>query len=291
MNIRANKACVWCGVGFVALFLVGFWIIGNFVPPPSPSWDAARLTEFYLANSTRIRAGMIISAFAAILIVPWAAAINVQLKRIEGPQAVWGPCQLIGAGMSTLVFEYILFFWVAATFRVDRPAEIVQTMNDMGWIPFVGIPGTAMLQAIAIGVAILSDSRTAPILPRWAGYTNLWCALLFVPGAVNVFFKSGPLAWNGIISWYMVLVVFCVWFVVNTVVVLKALNLQAADESAAGPVAGSVDSRPQEVAELRAEVAALRADLTRLGRLPVPAVPAVPEVPAAREVAAAREVL
>jgi hypothetical protein len=265
MNIRANKACVWCGVGFVVLFLAGFWVIGNFVPPPSPSWDAERLAGFYLANSTRIRIGMIISAFAAILIVPWAAAINVQLKRIEGPQAVWGPSQLIGAGMSTLVFEYILFFWVAATFRADRPAEIVQTMNDMGWIPFVGIPGTAMLQAIAIGVAILSDGRpdhrAAPILPRWAGYANLWCALLFVPGAVNVFFKSGPLAWNGIISWYMVLVVFCVWFVVNTVVVLKALNRQAADEAAGAEAAPS-----EELEALRAEVAAMRADLARLDR-------------------------
>jgi hypothetical protein len=261
MNIRANKACVWCGVGFVVLFLLAFWIIGNFVPPPSPSWGAARLTEFYLANSTRIRVGMIISAVAAILIVPWAAAINVQLRRIEGPQAVWGPSQLIGAGMSTLVFEYILFFWVAATFRVDRPAEIVQTMNDMGWIPFVGLAGTAMLQAIAIGVAILSDDRTAPVLPRWVGYANLWCALLFTPGAVNVFFKDGPLAWNGIISWYMVLVVFCIWFIVNTVAVLEALNLQAATERTA-----KADAPPDELSALKAEVAAMRAELARLDR-------------------------
>lgn len=273
MNIRANKACVWCGVGFVVLFLLAFWIIGNFVPPPSPSWDAQRLTEFYLANSTRIRVGMIISAFAAILIVPWAAAINVQLRRIEGPQAVWGPSQLIGAGMSTLVFEYILFFWVAATFRADRPAEIVQTMNDMGWIPFVGLAGTAMLQAIAIGIAVLADDRTAPILPRWSGYANLWCALLFTPGAVNVFFKSGPLAWNGIISWYMVLVVFCVWFVVNTVVVLKALNLQAAGDAPADRGASVTGGSPavgggpaDELATLRAEVDAMRAELDRLDR-------------------------
>jgi hypothetical protein len=263
VNLRANKACIRCGPVFVVLFLLGFWVVGDFVPPPSPAWDAQRTAEFFLEEATRIRIGMILSAFAAILIVPWAAAINVQLRRIEGAQSVWGPSQLIGAGMSTLVFEYILFFWVAATFRVERPAAVIQTMNDMGWIPFVGLAGTAMLQAVAIGVAVLADDRAAPILPRWAGYANLWCAVLFVPGAVNVFFKTGPLAWNGIISWYLVLVVFCIWFLVNTVVVLNALAVQ---ERGPAEVSISAAEIAGEVRALKAQVAAVRADLARLNR-------------------------
>jgi cell division protein FtsB len=59
----------------------------------------------------------------------------------------------------------------------------------------------------------------------------------------------------------MVLVVFCIWFVVNIVVVLKALSLQQAAESTATGGA-PVD----ELATLRAEVAAMRADLARLDR-------------------------
>lgn len=261
MNIRANKACIWCGPAFVLLFLLGFWVIGGFVPPPSPAWDAERMAGFILGSANRVRIGMIICAFAAILIVPWAAAIGVQLNRIEGRWAVWGPSQLIGAGMSTLVFEYILFFWVAATFRADRPAVIIQTIIDMGWIPFTGLAGTAILQAVAIGIAILSDGGAAPILPRWAGYTNLWCAVLFCGGAVNVFFKRGPLAWNGLIAWYIVLVVFCVWFVVNTYVVLRALSV--ADRTAA---ALDSENATDEVAQLKADVAAIRAELARLDR-------------------------
>jgi hypothetical protein len=263
MNLTANKACAWSGVGFVFLFLLGFWVIGGFVPPPSPASSADQIAALYRNHRIEIRIGMLISAFAAILIVPWAASISTQLRRIEGPDAVWAPMQLVAAGLSTLVFEYILFFWIAATFRAERSDDAIQMMNDMGWIPFVGLAGTAMLQAVAIGVAILADKRPTPILPRWAGYTNLWCAMLFAPGAVNVFFKHGPLAWNGVISWYMVLTVFCIWFVVNTVVIIQAINVQQQEVPREFGESG-VGSMPGEFAALRAEVAALREQLDRI---------------------------
>jgi hypothetical protein len=260
VNLGANRACAWSGVGFVVLFLLGFWVIGGFVPPPSPALSAHQIAALFRENRTEIRIGMLISAFAAILIVPWAASISTQLRRIEGDNAVWASMQLVAAGLSTLVFEYILFFWIAATFRGERPAAIVQTMNDMAWIPYVGLAGTAMLQAVAVGIAILADKRPAPILPRWAGYANLWCAFLFCPGALNVFFKHGPLAWNGLISWYMVLTVFCIWFVINTVVVLRAIALQEHPTTSLAEVAAS----PDQLSDLRAEVASLRDQLTQV---------------------------
>jgi hypothetical protein len=39
----------------------------------------------------------------------------------------------------------------------------------------------------------------------------LWCALLFCPGGTIVFFKSGPMAWNGVIAWWVVIVAFATW--------------------------------------------------------------------------------
>lgn len=259
MNLKANKACAWSGAAFVLLFLVGFWVIAGFNPPPSPSDSAEEIAQLFRDDSTQIRIGLILTAFAAVLIVPWAAAINTQLRRIEGPNAVWGPTQLIAAGLSVLVFEYLLFFWIAATFREERPAEILQTINDMAWIPFDGLAATAILQAVAIGIAILADKRPEPILPRWVGYANLWCALLFTPGSLNVFFKDGPLAWNGAISWYTELTVFCIWFVINTVVILKAISHQQQEPDAIDLPAGAAT-----VEVLWAEVSALRHEVNEL---------------------------
>ena len=226
MNLRANRACVWCGVAFVAVFTVGFWGIAGFVPPPDPSAGTQEIAAMFRDDATSIRVGMLLTALAAILIIPWAAAVSTQLRRIEGPNEVWASIQFGTAAIGALLFELLVFLWLVATFRGDRNPEIVQTLNDMGWITIVGLIWTAALEAIVIGLAILGDKREKPILPRWAGYVNLWCATLFLPGQVNVFFKDGPFAWNGLISWYLPLTVFCVWFVVNLYVVLRAIGEQ-----------------------------------------------------------------
>lgn len=74
------------------------------------------------------------------------------------------------------------------------------------------------------------------MFPRWLGYLNFWCAFLFMPGGLVVFFKDGPFAWNGIIAWWLLLVAFGVWVVSMVVMVLKALAVQEREE-AATPVA------------------------------------------------------
>lgn len=259
MNLRANRACAWCGVGFVVIFTIGFWGVAGFVPPPSPSDDAEKIAGLFRDDATSIRVGMLLTALAAILIIPWAAAISTQLRRIEGPDEVWASIQFGTAAIGALLFELLVFGWLVATFRSERAPEIVQTLNDLGWITIVGLIWTATLQAAVIGVAILGDKRRTPIFPRWAGYANLWCATLFLPGQINVFFKDGPFAWNGLISWYLPLTVFCAWFFINLYVVLRAIKLQEENETAA------TDSEAFAVmdnAALTAEVAALRAEFT-----------------------------
>ena len=72
--------------------------------------------------------------------------------------------------------------------------------------------------------AILADKHEKPTFPRWAGYMSLWAGVLMVAPGLNVFFTDGPLAWNGAISWWVLLVIFFVWLITLTYVVLQAIN-------------------------------------------------------------------
>ncbi len=261
MNLTANKVCAWSGVAFVVMLLLGFWVIAGFIPPHSPQKDAGQIAAIFSADPNRIRIGLILTAFGAALIVPWAAAISVQMRRMEGPQAVLAICQISLAALLVLTFEFPVFFWLTATFRADRSAESVQLLNDLAWLPFVGLTAMTVLQAAVIGIAILGDVAPTPVFPRWAGYLNLWCALLFVPGAFNVFFKSGPLAWNGLIAFYLPVVVFCIWFIVNTFLVLKAIGQQER-AIAEAPAELTPPSGALTIEALAAEVAALRKELS-----------------------------
>jgi hypothetical protein len=44
------------------------------------------------------------------------------------------------------------------------------------------------------------------------------------PASLDVFFTNGPLAWNGAIAWWVLLVAFFVWLIGLTVVTFQAIS-------------------------------------------------------------------
>jgi hypothetical protein len=104
----------------------------------------------------------------------------------------------------------------AASFRVDEQSpDITRILNDLGWLFFVGVPSTLLVQIAVIGVAALIDNRDTPIFPRWYGYYSLWTALLLAPAGVVVLFKRGPFAWNGLFTFWLAVCAFCVRMVIT----------------------------------------------------------------------------
>src|SRR5262245_13486732 len=96
----AHRLCAWSGLLLTVLFLIGFWIIAGFVPPPDPASGPEEIARRFSDDADRIRVGMIISSLAAMLLIPWAAAIRTQLRRIEGPNDLWAPIQFVSAALS-----------------------------------------------------------------------------------------------------------------------------------------------------------------------------------------------
>lgn len=232
MNRTVHKCCAWSGTLCLVLMAIGFVLIAGFVPTRGPNHTAVETAQFFIDNRTRIRWGMILSMFSASLLMTYSVSMATHMRRIEGRFPALAMIQFGLGAVFVLEFIYLMFFWQTATFRVDRAPELVQLLDDMAWIPFVGLTSTAVLQVGCFGIAILLDRRERPIFPRWLGYYNLWVALMFTPGTFNVFFQTGPLAWNGIIAWYMPLAVFATWMIVNPIFLSKAVDTMPDDEAA-----------------------------------------------------------
>ena len=62
----------------------------------------------------------------------------------------------------------------------------------------------SVLQCVAIGIAILCDRRTQPLLPKWFAWCTFLTAACYVPLSLMPFFRTGPVAWNGIVSFWVV---------------------------------------------------------------------------------------
>jgi hypothetical protein len=254
MNPRVERLCIWSGVPMFVLFFVGFAVFARFMPPPSPSAGAQQIADMYHANTTGIRIGLIFVCLGAALLGLFYGAVCVQMKRIEGRQSPLTYAQLMLAACLIVEFIFPLFILQGAIYRPERSIDTVLAMSDTAWLMFVGVVTTGCLQFVVLAIAIPIDKREQPIFPRWLGYLNVWAALSFCVGNAIFFVKGGPLAWNGLLSWWVVISAYGIWIVATQVMLLKAVSRQEREEA---DVDDELDVA-RRFESLEAEVAALR---------------------------------
>jgi hypothetical protein len=217
----------------MAVTLLSAFLVMGFLPPPDPRMSGEDIVAMFVEDQSRIQVGGIVMIFGSALLFPWISVISVQLRRIEGQYAPMATTQLASGALGAFLFLTPMIMIQALAFKPERlDPQVAETCYYFAWLFFCGTPIFAIIQNLAITVAILQDPSPAPVLPRWAGYFNVWAALLFAPGIACYFFDSGPFAWRGVFVWWIPLTVFGIWFVVMTTVLLKAIDTQAAAEKA-----------------------------------------------------------
>jgi hypothetical protein len=234
------------------LFLAG-GIISGYLAPSHPSASAAQTARHYAEHSNSIRVGLLLWLFSGGLWLVWSGVLAAQMLRIRGA----GPLaciQVAGAACSAMAICIPPYFWLTAAYRPRTP-EIQQTLHDMGWLPFDGSIMTVIWQNIAIGVAVLIDRRETPIFPRWYAYLSFWSAVLYLPACLDVFFKHGPFAWNGVLAWYLVMAALGVWLVCTFFVLLGAIRHQESEETLMAASQPSDDLFAQRLAALEERLA------------------------------------
>jgi hypothetical protein len=244
-----QKACVWAGPCMGALFVVGFAVAG-FFPPPSPNQSAAQVAAMIDQHRTGIRIGIVICLGSCPLLMPFLASFTIQMLRIEGLRPVLAYTQLALGALATLEFVIPYVFMLISTYRADQHPDVTRALYDIGWFFFLGVISTFVLQLAIFGIAVLLDRRPKPIFPRWLGYVNIWLAVTFIPASFLVFFKTGPLAWNGILVWWVPVFSFLLWFLPNFVFLLRAIGADHDDEL-------PITQLQREVNRLRARLDAL----------------------------------
>jgi hypothetical protein len=220
---RIQMFGVWCAAGYLAILFVGWGAVAGFLPPTPPSAGADKIAALFDGDFTRIRIGMLLVMLAALVFIPFAAAVSQFIARIEGTPGILTYTFLLGAAGNMVLTFYPAVWWLTAAFRPDRAAELIYLMNDMAWLQFLGGVTMYLAMPLSVAVASLCDKSPEPVFPRWCGYANLWMALTIVPDQLLFFFHRGPFAWNGLFGIWIPVVVFSAFFIINLVVLRKAV--------------------------------------------------------------------
>jgi hypothetical protein len=237
MNRRWELWCAWSGPVNIVLFGIAYIPFIKWLPPPSPGLTAAQVAAIYQQNTLGIRFGWMLVMYAGALNASFATVITVYMLRMKNASQALAYLQLTSGALNVIFLIMPAQIFTATAFRPDRLADITQFGNDFGWLIFDMVNSVTMLEWIPLGLAILSEESDHPIFPRWAGYFNLWGALLLIPVGLTTFFKGGPFCWNGVIGFYLGIVVFCAWYFIMFILLLRAIK---AHHQAPQPILGHV---------------------------------------------------
>jgi hypothetical protein len=224
MRLSAQSISLWLALVFGVILLAAFGMFPGFFPPMSPELTAQQVATFYRDNTTMIRASMITFNLCGIMLVPFFMVIVYQMKRMATPTQVLAYGYLSAAVSGATLFAIADLFWLVAAFRPERDPQLVMLLNDLAWIIFTAPVGMVVAQNICLALAVYLDAHPTPIFPRWVAHFSLVVAAAMVPAACAAVFRTGPLAWNGAVSFWLRIVAYGTFLVVMFFVVRRAIR-------------------------------------------------------------------
>lgn len=227
---RVLRICGWFAPIAIAITFAGFLLSGVLPFPLGPDDSTADVVAFY-SRGTHVVMGLAISSAGIAMIGVVIAGITFVLWQSEGKTPILTIIQMV-AGTATVAFLTIPLLIMSVTaFRPDRPGELTVLLNDLSWLLFITPISPFIIQNVSIAAGILTSKNQ--LFPRWLGYFNLWVGFTFSFDIIPYAFHSGPMAWNGILIFWLALTSYSLWVLAMGFGILSATSKEATRDFAA----------------------------------------------------------
>ncbi|MFI6772460.1 hypothetical protein [Nocardia sp. NPDC050412] len=201
----------WLFAAFYTALSVGVVFFGRATPPPRPDVTDLQVAQWFDKHQWGIQAG-----FAVLLVLAGGAAVSngiigYFMKRMSSGSLL-AYAYIAGMGVGAIPgFHVLLICWLTATFRPDRDPGIQHLLYDLGMLSYNGSLGCFTAAYTVLAIAILYDRNH--IFPKWFAYISIWQIVTEVLATQMWVFRSGAFSWNGMITFYIAVVVFGLWVV------------------------------------------------------------------------------
>lgn len=204
----------WCGIASIILMGIGTGPLAGLMPPPAANVSAAEIAAHFRDNGFNIQIGMFLFNLGAGLSILLVAAMTEEVRRIESPHAQPLAYGCLGTGTAACAFLFLpVMINSVAAFRPDRDPETMLLLHDLAtfctYLPY----SVATLNCFIFGFAILIDEAPKPVFPRWLGIYAVVYGLSLVPMGLIGIDKSGTLASDGMLGWWLPTAITLVWYV------------------------------------------------------------------------------
>lgn len=231
---RSQRAILWWGIAFAIIYGTVYMFLLDMVPLKSPTWTPQHVADWYVENQGKIKWAAVIDSWVGAFMMPILVVVVVQMARVEkGGLRIWSVLSLVSGALFSLFLVLPPIFWGVAAYSAPRSnPDITNLMHELACLTFV--TGAQFYIFMWIGITVIALRPATQLVknnpfPRWWGYTNLFMAILFEPGALAFVPRTGPFAWNGLLVFWVPLFNFFAWLVIQSWLIFRALRAQEAD--------------------------------------------------------------
>jgi hypothetical protein len=223
----------WTLPALAIIWVSAFFLFPGFVHPMSPTMPAEQVADFYRDETARIRYSMILFNWFGVGLIPTVILLAMQVRRMAHRTPILSYSLIACAGGPPALFLIANMFWLLGAFRPERAPELTQLLNDLAWITFTVVVSYLIAQCLLLALAIYWDRQEEPVFKPWVAHFNVLIAVALAPAAFTAVSFSGPIAWDGLLSFWVKNIAIAVWIVVMAVVLGQAIRRQRAEDRVA----------------------------------------------------------
>jgi len=220
----------WTLPAIAIIWVSAFFIFPGFLHPMSPTMSADQVASFYRDETARIRYSMILFNWFGVGLIPTVMLLAMQVRRMAHRTPILSYSLIACAGGPPCLFLIANMFWLLGSFRPERAPELTQLLNDLAWITFTISVPYLIAQCLLLALAIYWDRQEQPVFKMWVAHFNLLVAVALAPAAFTALTFSGPLAWDGLLSFWVKNIAIAAWIVVMGVVLGQSILRRRAEE-------------------------------------------------------------
>lgn len=218
----------WTLPAVAIIWISAFFLFPGFVHPMSPTMSAEQVGAFYRdpENLSRIRYSMILFNWFCVGLIPILMLLVMQMRRMAHRTPILSYCMLACAAGGPAIFLIANLFWLLAAFRPERAPELTQLFNDLAWVTFTIQVPYLITQSVLLALAIYWDRQPRPVFKPWVAHFNLLVAAALAPAAFTGLALGGPMAWDGLLPFWVKNIAIAIWIAVMVLVLGQAIRRQ-----------------------------------------------------------------
>jgi hypothetical protein len=220
----------WTLPAIAIIWVSAFFLFPGFLHPMSPTMSADQVASFYRDETARIRYSMILFNWFGVGLIPTVILLAMQVRRMAHRTPILSYSLIACAGGPPCLFLIANMFWLLGSFRPERSPELTQLLNDLAWVTFTVLVPYLIAQCLLLALAIYWDHQEQPVFKKWVAHFNLLVAVALAPAAFTALTFNGPLAWDGLLSFWVKNIAIAVWIVVMGVVLGQIILRRRAEE-------------------------------------------------------------